>query len=316
MNPTVSSLHVNQPLTTVSIAYKNVNYIADEHFPDLPVKKQSDIIPKYDKSHWFRNMAQYRAPGTASKGSGFTVDTDDTYYCPRYSFRFEIPDQVKDNQDNPFNVERDGAEFVSDKMMLCREVAFASTYFTTGKWDRDRTLSGADQWDDYANSTPLVDIEDERVTMEGKIFNDPNLLTMGRQVWAKLKWHPDIIDTIKHTQKALMTTALFASLIEIPKILIGKAMYTTDPEGTAEGSVSYTRLWGKRVLLLYCPQRPSLMRPAAGYTFIWQVVPNAKQYIKRMRNEEKEINIIEGNSYFVMKQTADVAGMLFETAVS
>ena len=316
MNPTSASVHVDRPLTNLTIGYRNANYIADGHFPIVPVKKQSDIVPKYDKSHWFRNVATLRAPGTKSRGSGFTVDTSDTYYCPRYSFRFELPDETKDNADIPFNLERDGAEFVVDKMQLCREVLFATAWFITGVWDRSNTLSGTDQWDDYAGSSPLVDIETEKVTMEGKILNEANNFTMGREVWAQLKWHPDVLDTIKYTRTAIATTTLFGQLIEIPNIKIGKAMYTTSVEGTAEGSVSYTRLWGKNCLMLYSPGRPSIMKPAAGYTFVWQRVPNAIQYIKRMRDEEKEISIIEGNSYFSLKQTASEAGMVIVSAVS
>ncbi len=316
MNPTSSSVHVDRPLTNLVIGYRNTNYIADGHFPVVPVKKQSDIVPKYDKSHWFRNLATLRAPGTKSKGSGFTVDTSDTYYCPRYSFRFELPDEVKKNADIPFNLDRDGAEFAVDKMQLCREVLFSTTFFVTGEWDRDNTLAGTDQWDDYAGSSPLVDIEDEKITLEGKIMQDANIFTMGRQVWGKLKWHPDILDTIKYTQKAIATLNLFGQLIEIANVKVGKAMYTVSPEGTAEGSVAYSRLWGKNCLMMYRPDRPSIMRPAAGYTFVWQVVPNALQYIKRMRDEEKEIDIIEGNSYFVLKKTATVAGMIIAEAVS
>lgn len=316
MNPTVSSVHVNGPLTNVSVLYRNSSYIADDHFPILPVKKQSDIIPKYEKSHWFRNMAQFRAPGTKSKGSGFKVTTSDTYYCPRYSFRFEIPDQVKENQDRPFDVERDGAEFVTDKMLLLREVSFATDFFTTTVWDRDTTLSGTTQWSDYANSSPLVKFEAEKVTLEGRIVKDANFVSMGREVWQQLKWHPDLLDTIKYTQTAQMTIDKFGSLIEIPTIKIGRAIYTTDVEGTAEGSVSYSRIWGKHCLMLYRPPRPALMTPAAGYTFVWQAAPGAQQYVKRMRDEEKEITIIEGNSYFDQAAVATDAGTFFENAVA
>ena len=84
--PTSRDLHVDGLLTNVSIAYKNDTYIADQIFPVVPVMKQSDIVPKYDQSHWFRNGAVIRAPGTASVRGGFTVDTTDTYFANRYSY--------------------------------------------------------------------------------------------------------------------------------------------------------------------------------------------------------------------------------------
>lgn len=317
MNPTARDLHVDSLLTNISIAYRNPSYIADMIFPLVTVMKQSDIVPKYEQSHWFRNGAKMRAPGTKSQGGGWAVDTSDTYFAARRSFRVEIADDDRDNTDQPFNLDRDGTEFVTDKMQLAREVAFATDFFKTGVWGDDDT-GGTDftQWSDYASSSPLVDITGYQDAVEGRIGREPNKLVLGKQVWSSLKWHPDLIDTIKHTQTAMMTVNLAAALMELENIMIGRAIVTTDEEGTAEASVTYTRVWGKNALLLYVPDRPSLMTPAAGYTFVWQRVASALQYIKRMRDEEREVDIIEGNSYFDQKATAPKAGQFLASAVA
>ena len=104
--------------------------------------------------------------------------------------------------------------------------------------------------------------------------------------------------------------------MEVDRYLVGRSIYTTTVEGTAEASVSYTRIWGKHGLLIYVPPAPSLLTPAAGYTFVWQVVPNALQYIKRMRDEEKEIDIIEANSFYAQTITAAGAGLFLSGAVA
>src|SRR5689334_11777367 len=131
-------LHVDQLLTNLSISYTNADYIADQIFPVVPVNKQSDIVPKYDQSHWFRNLATPRAPGTKSTGSGFTVDLTDKYFCLRYSFRDEIVDETRDNSDAPFNLDVDSMEFVTDKVMMTREVNFVSDFMQTGVWGTDK----------------------------------------------------------------------------------------------------------------------------------------------------------------------------------
>jgi hypothetical protein len=51
------------------------------------------------------------------------------------------------------------------------------------------------------------------------------------------------------------------------------------------------------------------------YTFVWQRVPNALQYIKRMRNEEQEIDIIEGNTYYDQRVTEPRAALFLANAV-
>ena len=71
-DPTPRDLHVDQLLTQISIAFKNPSYIADQMFPMVPVRKQSDKIPKYDQSFWFRDQAVIRAPGTKSTGGSLS----------------------------------------------------------------------------------------------------------------------------------------------------------------------------------------------------------------------------------------------------
>jgi hypothetical protein len=316
-SPTSSDVHVDGLLTNVSIAYKNKSYIADLVFGLVPVQRQSDIVPQYDKSHWFRDLAKLRAPGTRSERSGFKVDNTAKYFCDRYSFGFEIPDDVRANAQAPYDLDRDGTAFATDKIQMAREQRFATDFFTTTKWTTDKT-GGTDftKWSDYGASDPLGDMEASKETVEGLIAESPNVLVLGRQVWTKLKWHPDLIDTIKYTQRAQMTIDLAAALFELEAILIGKALTTATVEGTAEASVTYTRIFGKHALLLYRPPTPGLMTPAGGYTFVWQRVPAAIQYIKRIRDEEREVDVIEANSYFDQKITAADSGLFAYNAVA
>lgn len=317
--PTATDVHVDQLLTNMSIGYKNPMYIEPMLCPTVPVMKQSNKIPEYAQSYWFRDAARRRAAGDKSARGGFKVVTSQTYFADRFAFGFELPDEVRDNADAPFNLDREAVEFVADKVAMRREVAFATDFFTTGIWNGGTDYTGGTdftQWSDYADSSPLTDLSTYQDTVEGNIGREANTLAMGKQVWLQVKWHPDLIDLIKYTQRGQLSVELFASLVDFPKVLVGRAIYTTTAEGTAEASVSYTRVWGKHALLLHVPDSPSLMNPAACYTFQWNRVPGAGQYIKRMRNEEREIDIIEANSYFDQKQTLAKAGIFLSSAVA
>lgn len=314
---TPRDLHIDQLLTNVSLMYRNQTYIADQIFPTVPVVKQSNKLVKYDQSHWFRDDAKLRAPGTKSQGGGWTVDTSALYFCDRFSYRHEIYDEERDNADQPFNLDVEATEFVTDKMQIRREVALATDFFTTGVWGTDKAgATDFTKWSDYANSSPMQDIFGWKDLVEGQIGREPNKLVLGKQVWTQLKWHPDLIDLIKYTQKGQMSQELFAATVEFPSVLVGRAISTVSPEGTAEGSVAYTRVWGKNALMVYTPDRPSLMTPSAGYTFIWQRVPSAQQYIVRYRDMEREADIVEGNTYFDQKATGTTAGLFASAAVA
>lgn len=313
---TGQDLYIDSYLTNISLAYHNNGYIADMIAPIVPVMKQSGLMPVYDQSHWFRDEAKIRAPGTKSQRGGFTM-SDATYYCHRYSYGHEIPDEYRDNADSVFSLDRTATEFVTDKMQMRREVSLAAEVFTTGVWGND-DAGGTDfvRWDDYAGSDPLVVLGDYADSLESGIGREPNTLVMGKQAWLKLKWHPDLIDNIKYTQSGQFTTEMFASLIGIERILIGRAIYTTTPEGTAEASVTYSRIWGKKALMLYVPPSPSLLEPASMYTFTWNRVPNSLQYIRRLRDDEREVDIIEANTYYDHKVTGAKAGIFLDTVVS
>lgn len=311
--PTSSQVWVDQLLTNVSAAYSNAEYVADQLFPLLPVDKQSGILPIINQSAFFRNDAKLRAPGTKSVGTGFTVDNTNKYFCDRFSIRHEIPDEVRSNAAPVYDQDRIATNLVTDQLLLNREVAWASNLFAASVWaggasGGDNTVSV--QWSNYSGSSPLTEIQGWRDTLQGSLGRDANAFVIGRQVWTQLKYHPDVIDMLKYTSPIRQPIAAdtFASMIEVDKVFVGSAIYTTSAEGTAEASVSYSRIWGKHALLMFVPGGPALESPAAGYTVVWQRVPNAMSYVKRMRNEETEVDIIEGNTYYQHKLLVAKAG--------
>jgi len=316
--PTQQSLHVDTLATSASVAFSNEpnDYVADKLFPVLPVMKQSGIIAWINQSAWFRDEARLRAPGTKSIGGGYTVDNTKKYYCDRYSFRHEVPDEVRDNADQPYDQDRLAARFVTDKLFMARELAFATNVFTTSVFDSDQTIAVV--WSNYSGSSPLTEIQGWRDSLQGSLGRDPTAFVIGRQVWTQLKYHPDVVDLLKYTSpiKGPIDTGVFASMIEVENVYVGNGIYTSTKEGTAESSVSYSRIWGKNALLMYVPKNPALEEPAAGYTVVWQRVPGALQYIKRMRNEETETDIFEANSYYQQKVLSGKAGTVCASVVA
>lgn len=321
---TPHDLYVDQLLTGISIAYKNPLYIAPMIFPMVPVRMQTGFVPRYNQSDFFRNLAGQRAVGTRSNRSSFTVDNTMTYACKWASFGVEIPDIVRDNQMDPYSIDVDSTEFATDKIQMEQELSFVTTAFTTSIWgNTDQTgvasAPAANQfvyWSNYASSTPIVDLTLFNDTIEGKIGREANTLTMGKQVWSQLKWHPDFLDLIRYTQRAQMSPELFGTLMDLSRVLVGRGIYTTAAEGTVEASVTYTRIWGKNALLTYTPDTPGLMLPAAGYTFGWQRVASPLGYIKRMRDEQIETDIVEANAFYTHKVTAANSGLFMSGAVA
>lgn len=310
--PTRSDVHVNAPLTQISIAFLQdlSGFVARKAFPSLPVKKQSDRYYQYDKKQWFRSDAKIRAPGTESAGSGFTVDNTPSYYCDVRAVHKDVDDQIRDNADAVIDPDRDATEFVTRDLALEAELDWAATYFTTGIWTGSTT--GADvtpgtKWD-AASSTPIEDMRAQIRSVQAKTGFKANKAVIAPNVWDVLQDHPDFLDRIKYTQKGIVTTDLLANVLGLKEVLVAEAIADAADEGVTD---NLGFIFSNSVLLVYAAPRPSLLHPSAGYTFAWtgRFGANAAgMRIKRFRMEKLEADRVEGQSAYDHKLIAPECG--------
>lgn len=329
-NPTQSDLHVNVPLTNVSVAYiqDNSKFIATKMFPIVNVKKQSDLYWKYRKSEWRRTDVQRRAPSTETPGVGWNVTTDQ-YFCHVYGVHKDIDDQLRANADSNFKLDAEATKFVTGQLLLKRDKDFVSTYMTTGVWDTDKQGVAAAptgdqflQWNDAA-SDPINDITQSLDDVEESTGFRPNKGAMGPRVLQTLRNHPDIIDRIKYTQRGILTTDLLSTFFEVENLMVARASENTgdeyqDPANT-DSNASYNFLVGKTMLLTYAPSGPSLMTPSAGYVFTWNGYLGGNSdgiRMKRFRQERIASDRIEGEMTYDMKTVASDCGVYFYDAIA
>ena len=330
-NPTQADLHVNAPLTNVSVAYMQdtATFIADKVFPRVPVQKQSDLFWKYSKSDWRRTDVQKRAPGTESAGIGYKVDTD-TYYAQVYAVHKDLDDQTRANADSNWNLDKDATKFVTNQLLLKRDLDWNNAYFKSGVWGTDLTGVAATpnssqflQWNDAA-SDPIVQMANLQTDFVLQSGRKANTLVLGAEAITSLKNHPDIIDRIKYTQRGVVTTDLLASLFDVEKILVSYASFTDVAERNdteeQDAAASYSFMSNsKSALLCYTPSSPSLMTPAAGYIFTWNGYLAGNSYGIRMKNfrmEHTASDRIEGEMTYDMKVVSPDMGIFLAHAVA
>lgn len=313
--PTPGDVHVNAPLTNVSIAYiqDKAHFVADKVFPNVPVSKQADRYYSYPKGNWFRSEAKVRAPGTESAGSGWTVDNTPTYYAPVVAVHKDIDDQIRANQDPAIDVDRDASIFVTQQLMLKRDKDWQQSYFKTGIWADDVTPTTL--WD-ATGSTPIDDITAQISAVHSATGFKPNKLVLGAPVWYLLKNHPDFLERIKYTQMAVVGTDLLARVLELDEVLVANAVENTAIEGATD---ALNFMFGKDALLVYANPAPSLLTPSAGYTFSWTGYLGAGaagNRIKRFRMEQLASDRIEGEMAYDMKLVASDLGIFFDNVMT
>lgn len=321
--PTAGDVHVNTPLTNISIAYLQdlQQFVATRVFPSLPVQKQSDKYFEYPKEYWNRTEVQERAPGKESAGSGYKVNSSSTYYAPIYAVHKDIADPVRANADPAINMDREATEWVTRQLAMKREKLWASKYFTTGLWTGDQTgaaAAGANQFKYWSSpgSTPVDDLTAQGVVIAKRTGFRPNKLVIGPEVWDKLRNHADVLDRIKYTQRGVVTEDLIASLIGVDEVLVAWAIETTSGEGAATETSAF--IAGKHALLCYAAPNPGLLTPSAGYTFGWTGYLGAGpegNRIKRFRMEALESDRVEGQMAFDQKLISADMAVFFSGAV-
>lgn len=327
-SPTLNQVHVNRPLTNISQAYiqDQRDYIADRIFAVVPVQKQSDRYFVYTKGDWFRDEAQVRAPATESAGGGFDIDNTPSYYAPVYAFHKDVDDQVRANTDDPLNADRDATLFVTQRMLLKREVLVVQQTLKAGIWTG--STSGADitpgtKWS-AANSTPLEDIEAQVWAIKQTTGKFPNRFFIGAAVWQALKNHAEVLDRIKYTQKGVMTPDLLASLIAPPnvedmQVVVASAIINNAAKGAADSFAFIAPT--KDALLLYREPNPGIMVPSAGYIFTWVGLLGGGAFGSRISTIQMPwlgigTERIEGELAFAVKQVGADLGAYFLAAVA
>lgn len=315
--------HVDRALTNMSVAYLQdaTNYVADKVFPIVPVKRQADLYYIYNTGDFLRDEAQARGAISESAGGDYDLSTD-TYYCKKYAFHKDVSPEERVNYDEPLDADKDAQIFVSQKMLIRREMEWASKFFKSGVWSKE--ISGAAAvstgkvvyWNDDA-STPIQDITNEAVAMAAKTGFRPNTLVLSPHVFNALKNHYDVLDRVKYTETGIVTTSLLASLFEVDKVYVAWAVVNAGAKGASD-DVGF--IMGKNALLCYSNPNPSLRTPSAGYIFAWTGLMGAGAYGNRIVRLPMDllglgVERIEGEIAFDAKKVSDDLGVFFKDIV-
>jgi hypothetical protein len=297
-SPTGSGgVHIDEVLTNISIGWSNEALVAERLFPVVRVRKQSDKYYTFGREAWLPEAGDYRAPGTeANEIPGLKLSLD-TYYAQEHSLQTPVTDEERENADVPLSPDADGTELVTSKILLGREKAMkdAVTDATQYADDMTVTLTGTAQWNDYTNSDPIGDFKDGRHAMHANMFMEPNTAIVPYQVMSELEDHPDFLDRIKYSERAILTPDIIATVVGLPNIIVPGTGIATG----ADLVPGY--LWGRDVLLAYVPPRPGLRVPAFAYEFTWRYAGGQEQVVDRWREERRKSDLIRCSRRYDLK---------------
>lgn len=334
----VGDLHVNTPLGIVSVAYiqGQDSFIADRVFPNIPVSKQSDIFWRYPKGTFFRTDVEARAPGAQPPRTSWRP-IKDSYLADVFEIAQDITDEERNNADSEFQLDETATIQLTQQHLIFREQKWASTYFKTGVWARDRAgvASGPTGLQflrfDVAGSDPITLIQTEIVLMMESTGLRPNTLIITPYVELILVNHATVIDRLKYTGVATalgVTQAnagtkpfrmMLAELFGIERLLVAETVVNSSNEVLDEAPTGMGFAFGKSMLLLHCAKSPGRKTPTAGYTFSWTGQTGASNMGIRIIKEREGVrraDVIIAEQAFEFKLIASDLGTFFSAVVA
>ena len=250
---------INPVLTAVALAYRNpdIALIADQVLPLTPTAQEFKWL-KYD-------LAQgYTVPDTkvGRKSSPTEVEfnaTEQIDKCVDYGLDDFIPNEDIDADNQGVDPRGTATGYLTNLIMLAREIRVANAVFNASNYTNTATLSGTGQYSDTANSDPVADISDK---LDIPIYR-PNIAVFGQASWTKTRRHPKLVQAIKGTAQGagMVSRQEFADFFELQEVYVGAGFVNTAKRGQ---TVANSRVWGKHIAFLY---RDRAAGPQAGVTY-------------------------------------------------
>lgn len=259
--PTISSVHVNAPLTQLAIQYKNLELVWDRIFPIVPVTKESDVYYVHNKEELVEENA-LRAAGAEAREITWDVTTA-TYTAQEYALRHLLADRIMDNADAPVRPQITTTQKLLRKILLGTERRTALLCQDTRNVSNSAAVSI--KWD---GTSPTIekDIDAQKDNVRLSAGVEPTSIVLPYKVKNAFKRDTTIRDLIRYQVPGdiLLRNGELPPVVFNLEVIIAGAIRNTANEGAAE---SLSDVWVDNALVFYKEPSPSLDALSYGYTF-------------------------------------------------
>jgi hypothetical protein len=280
-------------LSTVVQGYANAEMVGGSLFPAVPVDLAGGQIIEFGKEAFMLYNAR-RAPGGATKRIEFGY-LGKPYALVQDSLEGKVPRELQREAGLPgIDLGRRAVMVTMASLALALEVEQAGLAVATANYPSgSRTaLSSGTKWS-TDTGRPAADIDTAKEVVRASIGRYPNTVLMSAVAFRACKNNPAIIDRFKYTGRDSITPDLLASLFDVEKVVVGKAV-TANPQTGA-----FADVWGNNVVVAYIPAEiAGQEQPSYGYTYTMRGHPlvetpyydnNAKSWIYPVTNERAPV---------------------------
>jgi hypothetical protein len=263
-----------------------MGFIGLEVMPVFRTPEQSGIYPVIPKEALLKIPKTSRAPRGAYNRGDYEYERG-TYTTSENGWE----EPIDDTERKMFDAEAPGAaDFIAvlratKTILRAQEKRIADKVFDDSVFTAH---SVSNEWDDPDNATPFDDVNDGILSFRSACGMLPDALIISYTTFLNLKRCDQIIDQVKYTFPGIdinkMTSAQLAQAFDVPRVLIGGAVYDSSKPGTA---TSISDLWDEEyAALVKIGAGEDVMEPCVGRTFLWTEDSPENPVVEQYREED------------------------------
>lgn len=301
-----SNIRIVDPvLTSMAWGYKNSELVAEALFPVVPMDKEAGKIPVFGKEAF----KLYNSKRAIRGGSNVMTPDGITTVDPALEeYDLAYPIDYREENEASFNLEEIGVNHVSEAMETQREYDAAALATNASNYGSNTTnLDTTAQWTDSDDSNPITDVQTGKSAIRSCIGREPNVMVLGYKSFDALAYNEAILERIKYAQTGIVTIDMLQVIFGIPKIVVGKRVYSTD-------AGVLTDIWGDVAILAYIPPATNAQRdiyePSFGYTFRRKGMPEVDTYFTNggktknvRRTDIRQVKIVGATAGYLIEDT-------------
>lgn len=298
MQLTTRDVHIDVPLSNLAVeAFSSGNFVGPTLFPNVDVRKQSDLYYTISKDSWLRvPESTLRSPKTPPGRVEFDVSSD-TYFAKNHALATENAHEVLANTDDPIQLRQRTTRFLVEMLMRGKELRIAQLVTSISNIGSGVQLAAGSRWSNYVNSDPISDVTTGHAFIRQTTGLEANTAVMDADTHKILRRHPVLLDMYKYTQGGMLNDDELRSVFEVERIIVSNTRRNTAIEGAA---ASMNNIWGNNFLLCHISPAIGLRTQTFGLSFRWLNPELPAPWAVRVYNDPdpgKKIEITEVGYY-------------------
>lgn len=266
--------HNDATIATMSVQYRNEDYIGKELMPIITVGHKSGKFFTYDK----RAQLAYPDDALGVRGSPNEITQArgvDSFTTTGFGYKDFVDNSELQNADAPLDDLADATAALVEALSFREEMRIAAILTNPSSYNGNTvTLGSSVRWDDVG-SNPIGDIQSARNNLwtgrgPGKVVAFTSLAA-----WTAMQSNAQLQAMFQYTKDGLLQPEQWANYFGIDELLIGAARKDTANEGQ---SASYTRIWGDVFGLVRVATTPSIRNASFGFTFRFGGIDTAQVF--------------------------------------